>query len=462
MLPAWLRRFGSDRSSSSPSTRSQRVGVASRAMTASSCSSIVRCPGDRVMARIQRVKRRHGEAIAFERLSGGPDRVEAPCPHFGTCGGCRWQDLRYERQLEHKQQQVLDALQRIAGLPEPPIEPIVPAVRQYAYRNKLEYAWTSTPEGVSLGFHKAGRWEEIVPIQVCLLTGDARQRRARGVPRLGPRARGSRPTTSARTPATCGTWSCARACARASCSASSSRSAATLPGVENLQALLEERAPGVVGVLHAVNDGVAEVASGIPTRPLFGRSWFEEEISGLRLRVSAGSFLQTNTEMADVLYQDAIEQAGLTGGEIVWDLYCGTGSIGLALAGSARRVIGVEIVAEAIERARENALANGVANIQFVAADAGKAPRDLIAEGLPAPDVVILDPPRAGMTPKAARRVAELGARRIVYVSCNPTTLAGNAPILAEGGYSLTRLRPFDLFPHTPHVECVARFDRTV
>ncbi len=125
-------------------------------------------------------------------------------------------------------------------------------------------------------------------------------------------------------------------------------------------------------------------------------------------------------------------------------------------------MIGVEIVPEAIERARENALANGVANIQFVAADAGKAPRDLIAEGLPAPDVVVLDPPRAGMTPKAARRVAELGARRIVYVSCNPTTLAGNAPILAEGGYSLTRLRPFDLFPHTPHVECVARFDRTV
>jgi 23S rRNA (uracil1939-C5)-methyltransferase len=234
-----------------------------------------------------------------------------------------------------------------------------------------------------------------------------------------------------------------------------------LPGVENLQALLEERAPGVVGVLHAVNDGVAEVASGIPTRALFGRTWFEEEISGLRLRVSAGSFLQTNTEMADVLYEDAIGQAGLSGGEVVWDLYCGTGSIGLALAGSARRVIGIEIVEEAVERARENALANGVANIQFHVADAGKAPRDLIAEGLPAPDVVVLDPPRAGMTPKAARRVAELGARRLVYVSCNPTTLAGNAVILAEGGYSLTRLRPFDLFPHTPHVECVACFDRT-
>ncbi len=201
-------------------------------------------PGDRVMARIQRVKRRHGEAIAFERLSGGPDRVEAPCPHFGTCGGCRWQDLRYERQLEHKQQQVLDALQRIAGLPEPPIEPIVPAVREYAYRNKLEYAWTSTPEGVSLGFHKAGRWEEIVPIQVCLLTGDARQRRARGVPRLGTRRgpRGLRPARQHRLSS--GTSSCARACARASCSASSSPPRGELPGVENLAGAARGARPG--------------------------------------------------------------------------------------------------------------------------------------------------------------------------------------------------------------------------
>jgi 23S rRNA (uracil1939-C5)-methyltransferase len=416
-------------------------------------------PGDRVMARIQRVKRRHGEAVAYERLAGGPDRVAAPCPHFGTCGGCRWQDLRYERQLEHKQQQVLDALQRIAGLPEPPLEPIVPAVRQYAYRNKLEYAWTTTPEGAALGFHRAGRWEEIVPVGVCLLTGERGNQvreafvawaRTQGLEAFNQRAgTGYLRHLVVREGVRTGELLCVLVTV-----------AGDVPDVEGLEAVLAERAPGVVGVLHAVNDGVAEVASGIPTRPLFGRAWFEEEISGLRLRVSAGSFLQTNTEMADVLYRDAIEQAALTGGETVWDLYCGTGSIGLALAGSARRVIGVEIVAEAVERARENALANGVANVQFVCADAGKAPRDLIAEGLPSPDVVVLDPPRAGMTPKAARRVAELGASRIIYVSCNPTTLAGNAPILAEGGYKLLRVRPFDLFPHTPHVECVARFER--
>ena len=200
-------------------------------------------PGDRVMARIQRVKRRHGEAIAFERLSGGPDRVEAPCPHFGTCGGCRWQDLRYERQLEHKQQQVLDALQRIAGLPEPPIEPIVPAVREYAYRNKLEYAWTSTPEGVSLGFHKAGRWEEIVPIQVCLLTGDAGNAvreafrdwaRAEGLEAYDQRANtGFLRHLVVREGVRTGELLCILVTA-----------GGELTGVENLQALLEERAPG--------------------------------------------------------------------------------------------------------------------------------------------------------------------------------------------------------------------------
>ncbi|HEY3615055.1 MAG TPA: 23S rRNA (uracil(1939)-C(5))-methyltransferase RlmD [Gaiellales bacterium] len=416
-------------------------------------------PGDRVMARIQKVKRRHGEAIAFERLAGGPDRIEAPCPHFGVCGGCRWQDLRYERQLEHKQQQVVDALQRIAMLPDAPIEPIVPAVREYAYRNKLEYAWARTDDGPALGFHRAGRWEDIVPVQVCLLTGE-RGNAVRDTFVTWARGQGLQAYTQrensgylrhlvVREGVRTGELLCILVTV-----------AGDVPGVEELQALLAEHAPGVVGVLHAVNDGSADVASGFPTRPLFGRAWFEEEISGLRLRVSAGSFLQTNTEMADVLYKDAIEQAGLTGGEIVWDLYCGTGSIGLALAGAARRVIGIEIVEEAIERARENALANGVANIQFHCADASKAPRDLIAEGLPAPDVIVLDPPRAGMTPKAARRVAELGAKRIVYVSCNPTTLAGNAPILAEGGYRMTRLRPFDLFPHTPHVECVAVFER--
>ena len=416
-------------------------------------------PGDLVRARITKVKRRHGEAVAIERLEAGPGRVEAPCPHFGTCGGCRWQDLAYDLQLGHKQRQVVDAIERIGGFREFAVEPIVPAIAQFGYRNKLEYTWTMTPEGAALGFHRAGRWQEIVPLEVCLLTSDAGNA-VREVFVEWARAAGHDAYDQAvaagylrhlvvREGVRTGQLLCILV---------------TAPGapleVELLQTMLAERAPGVVGVLHAPHDGVAESTQGIPARALFGRTVFEEVIAGLSLSVTAGAFLQTNTEMADVLYRDAIEQAKLTGREVVWDLYCGTGSIGLALAGSARRVVGIEIVEEAVERARENALANGVGNAQFVVADVGKAPRELIAEGYPSPDVVIVDPPRAGMTPRAVRRLLELAPDRIVYVSCNPTTLAGNAQLLVEGGFELERVRPFDLFPHTPHVECVASFTR--
>jgi 23S rRNA (uracil1939-C5)-methyltransferase len=231
-----------------------------------------------------------------------------------------------------------------------------------------------------------------------------------------------------------------------------------VPQVDELENALA--GTGVVGVLHAVNDGVAEVTGGLAARPLFGRTWFEEEILGLRLRVSAGAFLQTNTGMCDLLYRDAIEQAALTGGEVVWDLYSGIGSIALALAGRARRVIGVEIAEEAVQRARENALLNGIGNVEFVAGDAGRAIRPLLEQGLPRPDVAVVDPPRAGLGGRAVRRIFDLAPRRVVYVSCNPATLAGDALLLGGGGYVVARVRPFDLFPHTPHVECVALFER--
>ena len=198
---------------------------------------------------------------------------------------------------------------------------------------------------------------------------------------------------------------------------------------------------------------------GLETEIVTGRDWYEERLLGLRLRVSSGAFLQTNTEMCERLYELAIEEAGLGGDEIVWDLYSGIGSIALAIAGSAGRVYGIEVVEEAVERAVENAERNGIHNAEFIQGDVAKAVRPLLEGGLPRPDVVVLDPPRAGLTPKAVRRVLELEPQRIVYVSCNPTTLAGNAELLTEGGYRLERVRPVDMFPHTHHVECVARFE---
>jgi 23S rRNA (uracil1939-C5)-methyltransferase len=412
-----------------------------------------------VRAQVTKVKKSYGEARLVERLVDGPGRVDAPCPHFGVCGGCKWQDLDYRRQLEWKTRQVGDALQRIGHLDGYELAPIVGADHVFAYRNKLELSFTPTPAGPALGFHRAGRWDQVLPIDVCLLTGEpgnAARRvvegwaRAQGLEAFHPRiAEGTLRHLVMRTSDRTGDVLLTLVTSREA-----------LPGEEALVAALEAEVPGFCGLLHATNDGVADSTAGLPSRLVSGRPYLEELLLGLRLRVSSGAFLQTNTSMCERLYEIAIAEAGLTGTETVWDLYSGIGSIALALAGSAREVIGVEVVDEAVERARENAVGNGVGNVRFEVGDVARAIEPLVAQGLPSPDVVVIDPPRAGLTPRAIRGVLELAPDRIVYVSCNPTTLAGNAAELAEGGYRLVRVRPVDMFPHTAHVECVARFER--
>jgi 23S rRNA (uracil1939-C5)-methyltransferase len=416
-------------------------------------------PGDRVRARVTKVKRRYGEATVLETLERGPDRVAAPCPHFGSCGGCRWQDLDYPVQLRHKAAQVRDAIERIGHQHDAQVDGIVAAERTYAYRNKLEYSWTDGPDGASTGFHRAGRWDEVLPIEVCLLT-DETGNEARRTVEAWARRHGLRGYDRR----------AHEGFLRLLVIRSSDRtgellltlvttSTGDLPDVAGLEAELRDRVPGVVGLLHGVADGEGESSAGLDTRVVFGRDWYEERLLDLRLRVSSGSFLQTNTEMCERLYELAIEEAGLAGDEVVWDLYSGVGSIALAMARHAGEVYGIEVVEEAVLRATENAELNGVENVAFIAGDVAKAVRPLLDGGVPSPDVVVLDPPRAGLTPKSVRRVLELQPRRIVYVSCNPATLAGNAELLTEGGYRLARVRSVDMFPHTAHVECVARFE---
>ena len=192
---------------------------------------------------------------------------------------------------------------------------------------------------------------------------------------------------------------------------------------------------------------------------MLGREYLEEEISGLRLRISPAAFFQTNTEMAERLLAIATDYAGLGGGERLYDLYCGIGTIGLAMAGGAGEVWGIETVPEAISDAEHNAARNGIANAHFMAGDARTSIRPLVERAGP-PDVVVVDPPRSGLSKKVVRRVIECGAKRIVYVSCNPTTLAPNAAQLVEAGYRLRRVRPVDMFPQTPHIECVALLEK--
>jgi 23S rRNA (uracil1939-C5)-methyltransferase len=413
-------------------------------------------PGDTVRARVTKVKRNHAEAVSLEVVEAGAPRVAAPCAHYPACGGCRFQDLAYEAQLAAKAQQVADALRRIGGFGDLEPDPPVAATSPFHYRNKLEYSFTTLDDGsVGLGFHRAGRWDEVLDVERCWLTTDLGNgireavkawARAQELPAYDQEAqegylrhlvvREGRNTRQAL--------------------AVLVTAPGDLPGADELVEALRAF-PEMRSVHWAVNDSPAEVTN-LPTDLLWGEEAMEEEILGLRYRVRPNAFLQTNTEMCEALYGVAAELAALTGNETVYDLYCGIGTIGLTLARNALTVWGIEASEESIACAVENAELNGIANAAFFAGDVGRDLDELRDRAGP-PDVVVVDPPRAGLAGKAVGRVGELQAPRLVYVSCNPTTLAGNAKELVNDfGYRLDRVRPVDMFPHTPHVEAVALF----
>jgi 23S rRNA (uracil1939-C5)-methyltransferase len=415
-------------------------------------------PGDTVRARVTKVQRRHAEALVTEVLEPSGSRVEAPCAHYPACGGCRFQDLAYDVQLAAKEAQVEDALSRIGGIDSPPLEPILAAEEVFHYRNKLEYSFTQLEEGPAIGFHKAGRWDEVLDIERCWLTtelGNAIRNRVRDW------AREERLVAFDQADQT-----------------GYLRHLVVREGRNTGQVLVQlVTAPGEkfdtghfvdvlrefreVRSIHWAENGSAAEVTNLPTRLLWGDEAIEERLCGLRFRVRPNAFLQTNTRMAERLYGIAREFAALTGNETVYDLYCGIGTIGLTLARDALTVWGVEVSEESVACALENADLNGVTNAAFFAGNVGQSLEELHARS-GNPDVVVVDPPRAGLAGKALRRLGDLGAPRIVYVSCNPTTLAGDLKTLAaEYGYELVRARPVDMFPHTPHVETVALIERT-
>jgi 23S rRNA (uracil1939-C5)-methyltransferase len=414
-------------------------------------------PGDRVVARVTKVKRGFAEGVVERLVVPGSNRVDPPCAHFGACGGCRFQDLAYEVQLAEKERQVLDALVRIGRIPEPPLEPIVPARSQYGYRNKLEYSFSAGEDGVELGFHRAGRWDEIVGIDECLLTTELGNAIRRAVldwareERLEPYDQAT------------GAGYLRHLVVREGRNTGQALVVlVTAPGERFEAGYLVDvlrRFPAVRSIHWAINDTPAEQTN-LPTALLWGEEAIEEEILGLRFRLRPSAFLQTNTEMAAELYGLARDFAGLAGTENVFDLYCGTGTIGLALAAGAGSVWGLEISEEAVACAIENAELNGIENARFFAGNVGQTLEEL-QEQAGSPDLVVVDPPRAGLAGKALRRTGALQARRIVYVSCNPTTLASDVQVLQdEYGYELERCRPVDMFPHTPHVESVSLLAR--
>ena len=416
-------------------------------------------PADRVRARVTKARRRFAEADLVEVLRPGPDCVIPPCPYVPRCGGCRLQHVSYAAQLAAKRDQVAEHLVRIGHLEGVEVLAPDPAVEAFGYRNRMEYSAAPGPGGeLTLGFHARGRWDEVVDIEACLLAtplGNA----VRETARAAAADAGMEPYDQR-----AGTGVVRHVVVREGIATGQVLvTLVTAPGAEDavdaVAARLAEAHPEVVGVLHAVNAGVAETTVGHPTRLVSGRDWFEERVLGATLRLSAGSFFQTNTKMAERLYGRVAEAAGLDGSQVVYDLFSGAGSIGVVLAPGAREVVAIDVVPDAIADTERNAAANGLANHTALCGDVGVVLRERRGE-LPPPDVAVVDPPRAGLSGRAVRRVLELAPPTLVYVSCQPATFAENAARFVAGGYRLEWVRPVDMFPQTPHIEAVARFTR--
>jgi len=402
-------------------------------------------PGDRVRAVVGKAKKAYAEARTVDVVSPSPDRVPAAADHPGA----PWQVLPYERQLEVKAEQVEDALRRIGRLDGFALEPIVPAQSTWRYRNKLEYSFGTGEDGeLVCGFHAPGRWNDIVPMHDCLLASErsnaVREQvlafcRAQGLTAWDRRdQRGFLRNLVVREGRRTGQIQARLV---------------TSPGKLDVDAFIA--AVDCDGLWWTQTAGLGESTQGGETALLAGAPQLAERLGGLGFLISPEAFFQTNTEMAEQLYALAVEYAALRGHERVFDLYCGIGTIALSLATRAREVIGVEIAESAVADALENARVNEIQNAAFYAGDIRLAMRDLV-ERTGRPDVAVIDPPRAGLSQKVVRRIVEAAPGRIVYVSCNPTTLAPNAAQLVEAGYRLVKVRPVDMFPHTPHIECVA------
>jgi 23S rRNA (uracil1939-C5)-methyltransferase len=413
-------------------------------------------PGDRVRAVVTKSKRDYGEARTIEVVEPSPARIEPRAHHPGAS----WQVLPYERQLAEKQRQVSEALTRIGHFEEPPVSRIIPAVEQWRYRNKLEYSFgTDDATGeLVLGFHRPGRWNDIDDVSDDILASEAingvRERVKQWCREQGLSAFDRRNQSGF-----------LRNLVVREGRRSGQIQARIVTSRGDFEAAQLAATAEVHGFLWTQVESVAETTREGKTEVIAGKGKIDEELhtpggDALKFRISSEAFFQTNTEMAEVLYGVAADLAGLTGREKVFDLFSGIGTIALTLSLQAGEVWGIEVVEQAVANAISNARLNGVDNARFFAGDVRTAMRPLVDEAGQA-DVVVVDPPRAGLSQKIVRRILEVEPQKIVYVSCNPTTLAPNARQIADAGYELKAVQPVDMFPQTPHIEAVALLERT-
>jgi 23S rRNA (uracil1939-C5)-methyltransferase len=422
-------------------------------------------PGDRLRVRLEQARSRFGRAVIEAVEQPSPHRVEAPCPYFGRCGGCRLQHVDYAAQLAFKSKQVADALERLGGLTAVELRPILGAAEIYGYRNKMEFTvapprasrGTETRGKVIVGLHEADRYDSVLDVERCLLQSD----RMNALLDEARRFFTERALTAYEQEAGEGLLRFLMLREGKQTGEMMANVVTAAPAVSELAPLaqrLAARVPQTSSVVMNVNPKKASVAVGVEEHLLGGRDHIRESIGGLTFQVSANSFFQTNTAQAERMFGLVLASTGLTGVETVIDLYSGTGAISLLLAQRCRWVYGVEITQAAVDDAARNAEANGIANCTFLAGEVRFVLPSLIAKGVTA-EVVVADPPRAGFHPKALHALLTLRPTRIVYVSCNPSTLARDVGELVRGGYRLEWVQPVDMFPHTPHIEAIARLE---
>lgn len=429
-------------------------------------------PGDVVDVHVTKKKPEYvdGYAIHYHRLS--PDRVEPFCEHFTLCGGCRWQHLSYEAQVRHKEQVVVDAIRRIGRIREGEFLPIVPCEESVYYRNKLEYAfsnktWITKAEieaGVSnrqnvLGFHRPGAFDKIVDIKHCYLQADPSNELRLVVKAVADEMGLTyydlitnegfmrhiliRLTTLG----------------ELMLIVSFHKNAPKI--IKQFLDTVIERMPQITCLFYCINPKLNDYVGDLEMINYHGKAFIEEQLGHVRFKIGPKSFFQTNSKQAKVLYDKVVEFAGLTGNENVYDLYTGVGSIALYVAKYCKQVVGIEEVPEAIVDAKENARMNGTENCVFYAGDVKDILTAEFAELHGKPDLVITDPPRAGMHGAVVAMFLDLEAPKIVYVSCNPSTQARDLSLLSEK-YRLVKIQPVDMFPHTHHVETVALLELKV
>ena len=410
-------------------------------------------PGDVARVRVVKAAKNYAYGRLEELVSPSADRMEPDCPCFAQCGGCCYRHITYEAELGIKAARVQDALTRIGGFHSLPVRPILGADSRDGYRNKALLPLGTKKDGsLSMGFYAVNS-HRIVDCEECRLQPEEFNR-AMDAFREWAAAYGDSVYDEATHSGRMRRLYLRKGEMTGQILACVVVNGNGLHHESELIEALKQAVPGLSSVVINSNRERTNVALGQKCRTIYGMDTIEDTLCGLRFKLSPLSFYQVNRTQAERLYEVAARYAGLTGQELLLDLYCGAGTIGLSMAGMARRLLGVEIVPQAVENARENARLNGIENAEFFCGDAGEAAR-MLAERGERPDVIVLDPPRKGCSPDLVRTVAEFGPKRIVYVSCDPATLARDLKLFAELGYPPVEAAPVDMFPGTSHVETV-------